>query len=291
MLEEIKIHYNEIPETTFRDELEACKVTMLDYPDEKRIKRVLVEFVLSSWVNNSTKNLTDEEVDRVIQELLKGNTLPLGLETMKFTFLVEGVSLHTTHAIVRSRIGMTYAQVSQGTRDLRHEDIIIPRAFGKDKKLLEAYKQWCLRGKELYAKMIDSEMIATPEARYCLSKGLVNHIYISGNLMALSNFIAKRSCKMEEPDVHNKIAQEMRRLILEKFPFLKNFLKSACEKRSCLHLKPGFFASAIFKRDKYHRIEGEDESYTLLEHTKEWYTKGEPIKEETYIGYQLKERK
>lgn len=286
MLENFKLKYGKIPKTIFIDELNACETTLLDYPESKRIKRVLAEFVLSSWVSGYTKDLNDAQVDEVIQELLKGNTLPLGLETMQFTFLIKGISLHTTHAIVRNRIGMTYAQVSQGTRDLRDEDILIPRSFAKNKNLLILYQNWCLQGKQIYSEMIDSKVIATPEARYCLTKGLVNHIYLSGNLMALSNFIAKRSCEMEEPDVHNKIAHEMKKLIIEKFPFLESFLKSACEKGICLHQKPGFFASAIFKRDEQHKVECEDESYTLHEHTKKWYTEGAPFKEETFEGFE-----
>jgi len=63
------------------------------------------------------------------------------LKQHNFTFLVEGLTLHDSHSLVRNRIGISYMQQSLAVRDLRHDDILVPHSYTKYPELLENYKK------------------------------------------------------------------------------------------------------------------------------------------------------
>src|SRR3990167_6263094 len=131
LFEYMKIKKGETPKTRFISYPESVKVKMIDYPDEKRIKKVFANFATGSWYPDYVENLTEEQINEEIQQLLSGNTLGQGIETAQFTFLVEGITLHDSHALVRNRIGISYLQQSQAVRDLRYDDILVPRSYTK----------------------------------------------------------------------------------------------------------------------------------------------------------------
>jgi thymidylate synthase ThyX len=281
----MKIKKGEIPRTRFISYPDSVKVTLLDYPDIKRIKEVFVNFSTGSWYPNYSKTIHKKDVDKEMKDLLSGKTLGQGIETAQFTFLVEGITLHDSHALVRNRIGITYMQQSQAVRDLRHDDVLVPRSYTKYPKLLRKYKTWIIDSKYLYSDLLDTGNISVNDARLSLTKTIPVWIYFSCNLMTLISLLSKRLDSQEESIGLNEMSKQIVKLVTKKFPFLKEFLKSACEKGKCFHQRRGFKANCIYKRDKLHEIKGYKDEFTLHDKTKEELSKGKKYKIEKYIGY------
>lgn len=255
--------------TKFIDKLDAVKVELIDYPDEERIKRVLVNFSEASWFEDFFAQASEEDKNASIQDLLAGNMLNQGLEACQFSFRVSGIDLHDSHAVVRNRIGVCYLQQSSAVRPFTDSDILVPRSFGKNKEFLKRYKLWVYRGKRLYQDMLESGDISITDARLCLPKTTPVWIYISCNLATLLAIYAKRSDTQEEYIALNEMVKQMRDLVVAKFPYMRDYFKSSCDKGTCLHNKPGYKCNCIFKRDEKHQLaKGVQDNWTLHDKTK-----------------------
>ncbi len=280
----MEIKKDQVPNTTFISYPESVKVKMIDHPDQERIKKVFANFATGSWFPNYADKLSKDEIDKEITQLLSGNTLGQGIEAAQFTFLIEGLTLHDSHALVRNRIGISYMQQSLAVRDLRHDDVLVPHSYSKHPVLLERYKQWMLESKMLYSKLLDTGDISVNDARLSLSKTIPVWIYFSCNLMTLIAIMRKRQDTQEESIGLNEMCKQIRNLVVDKFDYLDSFLKSSCELGTCFHQRKGFQANCIYKRDKLHSIEGYKDEFTLHDKTKEELSQGEAIKSESYIG-------
>ena len=264
---EFAIKKDERPRTRFVDNLNAIEVDMIDYPDANRLKRVLVNMPRGSWYKDYIFDTDPLDVQSAHEDVLNGNVLGQAMEHPKFCFVVSGLSLHGTHAMVRNRIGICYIQQSHAVKDLRHEDVLVPRAFTKHPSLLAEYKEWVRQGKEIYADLMDTGDIATTDARFCLPKTIPSWLYVSVNLAALLAIYAKRSDTQEEHPELNISVELMKARVVTQFPFLSGSFKSACEQGRCLHQRKGYMANCVFKRNSSHGMTGED-NWTLHDKTK-----------------------
>jgi thymidylate synthase ThyX len=278
------IKHNEIPQTTFVDNQNAVRVTMIDYPDPVRLKSLVVNMAGASWFPNLTNYLNEQEVDKEFTDTMSGDGLGQAMEAMEFTFLVEGLSLHGTHALVRNRIGIAYMQQSHAVRDFRHDNILVPRAYGKFPDLLERYKQWCCEGKQLYADLLDTSDVSISDARLSLPKTIPSHIYFTCNFITLQNIYAKRSDTQEESIEMNLMSEEIKHAVVEVFPYLEKYLVRACDKGTCMHNRKGFKSNCIFARDELHKVAGYKDEFTLHDKTKEELSRGPVIIEEYFVG-------
>lgn len=280
------IEKDKIPKTKFISSPESVKVEMLDWPDPERLKKVFVNFSEGSWFEDFYKTATPDDVNRVTQELLDGVTLAQGLEHPKFAFLVSGLTLNDSHAVVRNRLGICYIQQSGAVLPQTDCDILVPRAFAKKPELLSRYKQWVYKGKQLYQDMLESGEIAITDARMCLPRTVPVWINISVNLVTLLGIYKKRSDSQEEYPALNEMVKQMRDLVCEKFPYMKGYFVSACDLGLCLHNKVGYKANCIFKRDEKHKLKkGQKDNWTLHDKTKfELMLDCKPYETEYYIG-------
>lgn len=264
--EHFAIQKNKIPKTRFVDKLNAVKVVMLDYPDPERAKKVLVNFSEGSWFENFYEQATEEQKNDAVHDLLSGAMLGQGLEALQFTFLVSGLDLQDSHAIVRNRIGVSFLQQSQAVQPFTDSDILVPRAFTKHDDLLQRYKRWCYLGKQLYQDMLETEDISITDARLAMPKTVPVWINVSCNLMTLLQIYSKRADSQEEYVALNIVVEKMKELVVEKFPYMKGYFVSSCDKKTCLHCKPSYKCNCIFKRDNKHLVE--KENWTLHSKTK-----------------------
>src|SRR3990167_10340449 len=239
--------------TKFIDNINAVKVTLLDWPDQERAKRVLVNFSEGSWFEDFYSQASEKDKLLAIHDLLSGSMLGQGLEALQFTFLVSRISLHESHALVRNRIGVCYLQQSQAVKPFTNFDVLVPRAFTKYPDKLLQYKLWIFRGKRLYQDLLETGDISITDARMCLAKTIPVWINISCNLATLLNIYQKRSDSQEEHPALNEMVKQMKILVCEKFPYMENYFKSGCETKKCLHCLPGYKCNCIFKRDEKHK--------------------------------------
>jgi thymidylate synthase ThyX len=264
-----EIKKGEEPKTRFVDNIEAVKVELIDWPDQERLKRVFVNMSQASWFEDFYSDASKSDRDEIVEDLFSGKILGQSMEHPQFAFKVSGLSLHGTHALVRNRIGIAYLQQSQAVKDFRHSDVLVPRAFTKHRDLLEKYEMWVQQGKQLYADMLDTGDIANTDARFCLPKTIPSWIYVSAALPTILSIYGKRTDSQEEHPEMNAMAYQMRDLIVEKFPYMRGYFVSHDDNGRCLHLKKGYAANCIFKRDEKHEIDGYEDEWTLHDKTKQ----------------------
>lgn len=284
-----KILVDKQPQTGFMDEEDNIKVTLISSPDIKDAEKMIVDVCYGYDQPNIYDELTPQQRKEAIETVLSEGTLPKALEMLgKFVFLVENISLTVTHCIVRHRF-FTILQSSTAVSDLRNENYVMPRAFNRDREFYERIKKWYLDGKELFCEAVDKHGISVQNARLLIPKNNCNHMFIGCDLKALKEAYGQRTCTQEEPIQNNIIFIKMRDLVLEKFPYLRNYFKSDCETGRCLHCKKGKHANVVFKRDKLHsklltKDELEEEE-TLHPYTRDEMNVGDNINTEFYMGY------
>ena len=272
--------------TKFISTPESVKVQLLDWPDPERLKKVFVNFSEGSWFQDFYSQAEPSELEQPVKDLFEGKMLGQALEHPTFYFLVSGLTLNDSHAVVRSRVGICYIQQSGAVRPQTDDDILVPKAFTKHPELLEQYKLWVFRGKKLYQNLLETGDIAITDARMALPRTVPVWIHISVNLNTLLGIYRKRSDTNEEYPGLNSMVFQMRDLILEKFPYMKNYFVCGCDNKSCMHCRESYKANCIFKRDEKHQLpKGVPDNWTLHDKTKkELMLDCKPFETEYYIG-------
>lgn len=279
------IKKNQLPCTKFIDNIRAVDVKLINWPDEQRTMDHLLQFATGSWFKEFSKFADEEDYFAALEELRMGKILAQGLEGVSFSFLVSGLSLHGSHAIVRTRIGAAYLQQSQAVQDFRHCDILVPRAFQKDRRELSNYQNWCISGKEMYCNYLDSGDIAITDARFCLPKTIPVWINISMSLPTILSVYSKRTDVTEEHPEMNMFAELLRTRIVEKFPWMDTYFKRDA---NCIHRFEGYRSNCVFLRDGNDVLPpGSKENWTLHDKTKyDLMVKDLPVYEpEYFISY------
>ena len=280
------IKYGETPRTKFIDNIDAVNVELINWPDEERMKKHLVQFATGSWFKDFSAMADEEDYNSAMEELRMGKILAQGLEGVMFSFLVSGLSLHGSHAIVRSRIGAAYLQQSQAVTDFRHCDILVPRAFQKHPEMLSQYKNIAIAGKHLYVNMLESDDIAITDARFSLLKTIPVWVNISMSLPTILGVYSKRTDVTEEHPEMNQFAELLRERITEKFPWMAGYFK---RDNNCIHRFEGYRSNCVFKRDGNDVLpEGAKQNWHFHSKTKAELMLNNltPFPTEYYIGYQ-----
>lgn len=234
------------PMTKFIDNINAVKVELLNWPDEERIKRHLIQFATGSWFEDFSKIADEEDYFAAMEELRQGKILAQGLEGVTFSFLVSGLSLHGSHSVVRTRIGAAYLQQSQAVTDFRHTDILMPRAYQRFPDLVNQYKTHVINSKLIYSTMLETDELAVTDARFILPKTIPVWINIHMNLPTILGVYSKRTDATEEHPEMNQFAELLRQRIVEKFPWMDGYFK---RDSNCIHRFEGYRSNCIFERD------------------------------------------
>ncbi|MCZ2085346.1 MAG: FAD-dependent thymidylate synthase [Flavobacteriales bacterium] len=279
------IKRGQLPKTRFIDNIDAVKVKLLNWPDEERIKRHLIQFATGSWFEDFSEIANEDDYRSALEELSQGKILAQGLEGVQFSFLVSGLSLHGSHAIVRTRIGAAYLQQSQAVCDLRHSDILVPRAYQKHIHLLKNYQNIAIAGKHLYAEMLETDDIAVTDARFSLLKTIPVWVNISMSLPTILGVYSKRTDVTEEHPEMNRFAELLRLEIEKIFPWMSTYFKRDA---NCIHRFEGYRSNCVFKRDGNDVLQpGAKENWHFHDKTKsQLMLEGlEPFKIEYFISY------
>lgn len=274
------------PLTKFVDNFNNVSVELMDWPDPERLKRIFANMTQASWYEDFMRDADHDDVAEVIEDMLQGKALAQASEHPQFAFRVSGVDLHITHALVRNRIGIAYLQRSLAVSDLRHEDVVIPRAYSKTPEMMQQYINWSIHGKMTYIDLIETGNISNTDARMCMPKGIPSWIYVTCSLPTLLAIYAKRTDTQEEHPVLNLMCAQLKDQIVKIFPFMESYFKCSCDTGSCLHKRKGYAANCIFKRDEKHQIDGYEDKWTLHDKTKhELMINAQPVRTRYYYGF------
>lgn len=278
------IHQLEVPFTKFIDEISALKVSLVSSPEKEQLYSLFKNVANVSW-DKPWINYSYESCVEFLTTLIGGGMLPLALEMNNFTFLIENVTRITTHAIVRGRVGITYAQQSTGNADQRHADVLIPRSMSQQNaSILKDYLWWSCDSKVKYANAVDKGM-SVQEARIFLPSTNSNKIYVSFNLASLMNFFGKRSDRTEEYMQGNVICQQIKEIFNDKYSELSPILRSTCGK-SCAHAKNSPFVNGVYLPSTADDVFEWNIKSFLYPHTRDELCWNEiPVNTVYYLGY------
>ncbi|MGL5594664.1 MAG: FAD-dependent thymidylate synthase [Cetobacterium sp.] len=223
------------------------RVKLLSYSNN--IELVLISFIQQTWGPTfSLENLTDKEIENMVNLSLSGKTLSTSLEAIKFTFQIDGLSRSITHQLVRQRIGSAFSQ--KGMSDTYYGDIdyVIPatiEAVNKTEEYLNLTKQCNKFYKELFELGVPFQ-----DARYIIPHGATSSIVWAVDLLSLKRFCSIRMGNFMSWEI-NTLAKAIREEIKQIYPKIANILKPNCENvKKCISFGNLFEGCGKFPMDK-----------------------------------------
>lgn len=97
---------------------------------------------------------------------LAGETLPLALESIQFTFHIDNLSRAISHQLVRVRVGSSFSQKGMSDTNYENESFIIPAAIEAVGKTDE-YCELMRKNFKFYSELVNLG-VPFQEARYVL---------------------------------------------------------------------------------------------------------------------------
>jgi len=203
------------------------KVTMINAT--KDFLKSISAIQKSSWGQELDLDTTEEEGKVILMQILKGEMFGgTALESIKFTFAVEGVSLTCTHQLVRARIGVGFGQCSFRDNDVTNFHYIIPESIKGVPDLEKRYCALIEQSRVVYYKMI-KECIPYQDARFACLCGIGTNIIVTINYQALLNLCQNRLCNSCQWEI-NELCRNIREKIRQDYDeILADFLRPRCD--------------------------------------------------------------
>jgi thymidylate synthase (FAD) len=217
----MKLRFDEEPTTEFKNDLESINIVLLDHPDAMRARKMVYEFINATWEDepgmHDPEAVPTWKLYQAVEAALQFKALPTVLETLDFTFRIEGIDTQTVTHLIRHRTGSYSAQCT-GDRWQSHASALVPGPVENSPELYERWKRHVEEAKQLYCDMINTRKISIMDARTILPKCLETHYYARFNLKDILNFIRQRMDKQIQPTTDNIIAYQMFVAIARIFP-------------------------------------------------------------------------
>ena len=226
--------------------LETLTIEIYDYPINPY--RNIVNAVCSTW--GSAKIGADEGSCRKWQKLtpenrfivalssLKGDTLPLALETVKYEFCANGLPRHTFDQHARVRLA---GHMSIGCRDNTKLDapfILYPELYkeiNEKPELKEQFENWVKTTKDMYETILKSGCGSYQTARAVLPMSYNHSFTTTIDLLSLKGQMSRRLMACEESPIvfmYWKLKQEIKNVT----PLIANYLRPVCDNaKKCVY--------------------------------------------------------
>lgn len=221
----MNVRFDEKPTTVFKNNLDSIKVTLLDHPDQENVINYMSMFLDATWVDTPAEsaNMSKDKKIQYLKDCIAGKTLPTALETMQFTFLIEGISLQEVTHILRTRTASFSADCS-ADKWWTHKAALVPNAIQNSHELYERYKKLVEETKQLYCDIIDSRQISIMDARYILPRCLETFYYMSIDFKNLVSFLHQRFDRQIQPETDNVLAYKMYDELITAMPIFKGLI-------------------------------------------------------------------
>lgn len=212
---------------------DGIQVRMIKGIDEEGFKRV-VAYGLRATTGIDFELPMDETEDT--DEMLRGG-LQQALESDRIVFAVTGVSRACTHQLVRTRKAAFNQQSQRATFFGNNFEIRVPESVwvSKDPKVLAVWLNAIEATREAYRVATEAN-ISYQDARLIMPEGTTNAIICSYDPREWLNTLAYRGCYMFQWEISH-VFREMRRQVVEKYPWLEPHAKITCEKTGKCHFQ------------------------------------------------------
>jgi len=222
------VRFNEEPQTTFKNALEAIKVTLVQAPDFDDLKKYCVPFANATWADDPMSfndSIDDTTQDLIMHKIFTNKILPTTMEAIRCNFVIQGIGMQEVSHILRYRRAVFSAECS-GDKWWSHKDALVPTAVENTPEFYERWKNLVLEAKKLYTDMIDSKLITIHDARNIFPRCLETYYFMSMSLKDTLLFLFDRVDKQIQPVTDNVIAYRMMTALVEKYPLLVKTLNT-----------------------------------------------------------------
>ena len=148
-------------------------------------------------------------------------------EFCDFTFHIEGISRALSHQLVRHRMA-SYAQRSQRYCSEGCFSFVTPKSIESNVTAHLKYMDLMEKINHTY-ELLQELGIPNEDARMVLPNACETLIEVKMNLRALMNFMNERLCTCAQWEIR-QLALAMKKVIVEKYPELEEYLVPKCEK-------------------------------------------------------------
>ena len=203
----------------FVNNLEMIDVKLLSIPSQNDLMSYIPSFASGTWCDEPKHDFSKEEREKVLKDLFNGYILPTALETIKITFIIEGMDLVDVAHLIRHRT-MGFSASGTGDRDCRNDNVLLkPSIIGS--KYEEKIKKHISGLMKIYGEMYDDPDIPVLDPRTILPRNTSNYYYVTADLKAIMHFIGQRKDESIEPETMNVIAIKLWLEICKIYPMLK----------------------------------------------------------------------
>lgn len=275
------IRFGEKPITEFYNSENSIRVVTIQEPP-KNYKEICYRMVEATWQDKPTTEIellrNKEKIEQTFLDLLKGKVLPNSMESLNFTFMIEGLTHIEWSHILRHREGFSgWHFECTGDRFLTNDSVFIPSSIDKS-KFADKYKKISIDAKKLYQEMVDSKEISLMDARYILTRNHRYFIYVTINLKAIIGFIRQRSCEAVQPETDNILAHKIYEQVIKSIPEISQVIDFRCRANCPFIVSPLNRNTRLYLPNKNHRelFEYNPDNYLYKKTRKEmgvWFNK------------------
>jgi len=216
----VNLKIGQEPQTAFLNALDAVNVRMLDCPSDAELMSYIPEFASGTWEDKPKTNFTVVERAKVVDDLFAGYILPTALETIKMTFIIEGIDLVDVCHLIRHRT-LSFSAQGTGDRDMRNDAVLVKPSIQGNDKYQSRFAKLMTDAKQLYADVTDDPDMPILDARTFMPRCTSNYYYVSGDLKAIIAFVGQRKDESIEPETMNIFAIKLWTEVVKRFPQLK----------------------------------------------------------------------
>lgn len=200
------------------NDLLNIKVKLVNHTRFEDLLNYIPGFVEMTWAEDPmNREFSEKQRFQCVLNTFRRRTLPTALETIRFDFLIDGFNIQDVTHLIRHRT-FSFSSQCTGDRDLRDHKITMPEAISNSPEFKERYETLMKECIQLYADMVDSDMISMMDARLCLPKCHDTAYYASCNLKDLFAFLNQRKDQQIQPSSDVVIAMLMYKEICKVYP-------------------------------------------------------------------------
>jgi thymidylate synthase (FAD) len=211
-----------------KKEIEFPVVNLISAP-ENPLKTVFLacrtcysgDYPINIW----GKNIDTENMLKLVKKVLASGHHST-IEHCQYVFTISGVSRACTHQLVRHR-HMSFSQKSQRYVVEKGQFEYITPATIINAGMQEEYDVMMSKTAEFYEKMIE-KAIPAEDARFILPNAATSSLVASLNLREMIHLANLRLCTNAQHEIR-KLVKKMCELVVEKEPWLKEYLVPKCD--------------------------------------------------------------
>lgn len=248
----VNLKTGERAKTNYVNNLDAIDVKILNAPSINDLMAYIPEFTSGTWEDYPKHNFTKSEREKVIQDLFDGYLLPTALETIKITFIIEGIDLPDVCHVIRHRT-MGFSASGTGDRDSRHDDVLLkPSMIGS--KYERDIKTHISALKRIYGEMMDDPEIPILDPRTILPRNTTNYYYVTADMKAIMAFVGQRKDESIEPESMNIVAMKLWLEICKLYPDIKKKIDLRSCDRFAIETSKGGRSSNFYRPEQKNDI-------------------------------------